>query len=90
MYAPLFSESLKEKGLGGILLPLNNCLPTITINKDLSCFKYAMRNLQTILDDQEGVFQEDIKQWHYVTPIQTMEKGIGFRDILGVDIILNT
>lgn len=53
MYAPLFSESLKEKGLGGILLPLNNCLPTITINKDLSCFKYAMRNLQTILDDQD-------------------------------------
>ena len=49
-----------------------------------------MINYKTILDDQEGVFQEDIKQWHYVTPIKTLEDGMGFRDILGVDIILNT
>ena len=52
--------------------------------------KNKMINYKTILDDQEGVFQEDIKQWHYVTPIQTLEDGMGFRDILGVDIILNT
>ena len=25
-----------------------------------------------------------------VTPIQTIEEGIGYRDILGMDIILNT
>ena len=49
-----------------------------------------MINYKTILDDEEGIFQEDIKQWHYVTPIQTLEDGMGFRDILGVDIILNT
>ncbi len=49
-----------------------------------------MINYKTILDDEEGIFQEDIKQWHYVTPIQTIEDGMGFRDILGVDIILNT
>ena len=35
-------------------------------------------------------FQEDIKQWHYVTAIKTEESGLGFRDILGIDIILNT
>ena len=48
-----------------------------------------MIQYKTILENQEGMYQEDIKQWHYVTPIQTKE-GIGFRDILGIDIILNT
>ena len=48
-----------------------------------------MIQYKTILENQEGMYQEDIKQWHYVTPIQT-EEGIGFRDILGIDIILNT
>jgi hypothetical protein len=49
-----------------------------------------MINYKTILDDQEGIFQEDTKQWHYVTPIRCISEGIGFRDILGIDIILNT
>ena len=49
-----------------------------------------MINYKTILDDQEGIYQEDTKQWHYVTPIETVGKGIGFRDILGIDVILNT
>ena len=49
-----------------------------------------MVEYKTILDSGEGIYQEDIKQWHYVTPIQTSEEGIGHRDILGVDIILNT
>lgn len=49
-----------------------------------------MVEYKTILDSGEGIYQEDIKQWHYVTPIQTSEEGIGYRDILGIDIILNT
>jgi len=52
--------------------------------------KNKMINYKTILDDQEGIYQEDTKQWHYVTPIETIGKGLGFRDILGIDIILNT
>ena len=52
--------------------------------------KNKMIKYKTILDDEEGIYQEDIKQWHYVTPIQTIEEGIGYRDILGIDIILNT
>jgi len=52
--------------------------------------KNKMINYKTILDDQEGLYQEDMKQWHYVTPIETIGKVLGFRDILGVDIILNT
>ena len=53
MYAPLFSESLKETGVGGILVPLNDCLPTTSINVNLNCFKYAKKNLQTIMKDQD-------------------------------------
>ena len=49
-----------------------------------------MINYKTILDDQEGIYQEDTKQWHYVTPIETDCPGLGFRDILGIDVILNT
>jgi len=45
---------------------------------------------KTILENQEGIYQEDIEQWHYVTPIQTINSGLGFRDILGIDLILNT
>ena len=46
-----------------------------------------MIQYKTILDDQEGIYQEDIKQWHYVSPVNTVKEGMGFRDILGIDII---
>jgi hypothetical protein len=45
---------------------------------------------KTILDTKEGLYQEDIEQLHYVTPISTHNEGIGFRDIVGLDIMLNT
>jgi len=45
---------------------------------------------KTILDDKEGLYQEGRQQKHYVTPISTYNEGLGFRDILGIDIILNT
>ena len=45
---------------------------------------------KTILQNQEGLFMEDVKQWHYVTPIECVGTGLGFRDIVGLDIILNT
>ena len=53
MYAPLFSDSLKETGLGGILVPLNDCLPTTTVNVNLNCFKNAKKNLQSIMEDKD-------------------------------------
>ena len=45
---------------------------------------------KTVLNDHEGIFMEDVKQWHYVTPIECVGTGLGFRDIIGIDIILNT
>ena len=44
---------------------------------------------KTKLSHGEGIYQEDIKQWHYVSPIECEQKGLGFRDILGIDLILN-
>ena len=51
---------------------------------------YKQMIYKTILEGKEGIYQEDLDQWHYVTPIVTHNEGLGFRDILGIDITLNT
>lgn len=33
-----------------------------------------------------GIFQDDKNLYHYVTPIQSVDNRIGYRDILGIDI----
>jgi len=42
----------------------------------------------TVLKQGEGIFQDDKRLWHYVTPITTNNNYIGIRDILGLDITL--
>jgi len=44
----------------------------------------------TTLEKGEGIFQDDKRLWHYVTPVTTNNNyiGIGIRDILGLDITL--
>ena len=37
-----------------------------------------------ILHSGDGIFQDDKNLYHYVTPIQSVDNHIGFRDILGV------
>jgi len=44
---------------------------------------------ETILQNGEGIFQEDKTLWHYVEQIECLNNCIGYRDILGIDIILN-
>ncbi len=44
---------------------------------------------KTKLDDKQGIFMEDKQQYHYVTPIVCDELTIGYRDIIGLDIIMN-
>ena len=42
---------------------------------------------RTILQQNEGLFQEDKELWHYVTPINCEDDNyVGYRDILGFDI----
>jgi len=44
---------------------------------------------QITLKHGEGLFQNDKKLWHYVTPIQSKRDYIGYRDIIGLDITIN-
>ena len=38
------------------------------------------------LNIDNGIFQDDKSLYHYVTPIQSVDNLIGYRDILGIDI----
>tara|TARA_Y100000591_G_scaffold326468_1_gene349226 strand:+ start:121 stop:852 length:732 start_codon:yes stop_codon:yes gene_type:complete len=39
-----------------------------------------------LLHSDNGIFQDDKDLYHYVTPIQSVDNHIGYRDILGIDI----
>jgi peptidoglycan/LPS O-acetylase OafA/YrhL len=49
MYAPLWNLIAVEHGQRGLLVPLNGCLPTVTVNIQSDCFEPARRNLAAIL-----------------------------------------
>lgn len=44
---------------------------------------------QITLKHGEGIFQNDKKLLHYVTPIQSKREYVGYRDIIGLDITIN-
>ena len=48
---------------------------------ELKALKYYFQTFRN-----EGIFQEDRKLWHYITPIENKENFIGIRDIIGLDI----
>ena len=52
MYVPLFKKKLKENNLGGILVPVSWCLPTVTINVSTECLSIAKKNLNKILENK--------------------------------------
>lgn len=52
MYVPLI-EKIIPKNLNLLLVPLNRCLPTISINISKKCIDMAKLNLETILNDKE-------------------------------------
>lgn len=41
---------------------------------------------KNLLHGDNGIFQDDKDLYHYVTPIQSVDNHIGYRDILGIDI----
>lgn len=49
MYAPLWETILVEKGLQGLLLPINACLPTTQANISTDCIAHANRNLAEVM-----------------------------------------
>jgi len=49
MYAPVWKSIFAERGLRGLLVPLNGCLPTTTVNISADCAEMAKTNLQSLL-----------------------------------------
>ncbi|MEO6379465.1 MAG: acyltransferase family protein [Caulobacteraceae bacterium] len=49
MYAPAWRAIIAEHGQKGLLVPLNGCLPTLTVNISQSCVPAAQQNLTSIL-----------------------------------------
>jgi hypothetical protein len=49
MYAPLWRSIVSAKQMTGLLVPVNACLPTVTINVTSECITIAKRNLSQIL-----------------------------------------
>ncbi len=49
MYAPLVESIAREQGKTLLLVPMNACLPTTSVNIDVPCLGLAQRNLQEIL-----------------------------------------
>ena len=50
--------------------------------------EHKIEEYETILKKGEGMFMEDMVQYHYVEPIHALNNCLGFRDILGIDIKL--
>ncbi|MCU0885375.1 MAG: acyltransferase, partial [Beijerinckiaceae bacterium] len=49
MYAPAWREVLAERGVPGLLVPVNGCLPVIAANISRGCIAAAKENLETVL-----------------------------------------
>jgi peptidoglycan/LPS O-acetylase OafA/YrhL len=48
MYAPLVTEILRQNNRGGILIPLDSCLPVPDFNESATCMKLASKNLEAV------------------------------------------
>ncbi|CCV14977.1 SGNH hydrolase domain-containing protein [Mesorhizobium sp. STM 4661] len=48
MYAPVWESILAERGLNGLLVPANGCLPTVSVNISRGCIDVAAGNLREL------------------------------------------
>jgi peptidoglycan/LPS O-acetylase OafA/YrhL len=48
MYAPIWASILAERGVPGLLVPLNGCLPTVDANISTHCAESAKSNLEEL------------------------------------------
>jgi len=53
MYGYAFEDIIKRLSINGIIIPLNNCLPTTTYNISKDCMVKANKNLSNIIDDDK-------------------------------------
>jgi peptidoglycan/LPS O-acetylase OafA/YrhL len=48
MYAPVVQDILSERGIAGLLVPLNGCLPTVVANVNGDCLSMAEKNFEAL------------------------------------------
>jgi len=48
MYAPLVADILRQNARGGILVPLNGCLPLPDFNESATCMQLASKNMDAV------------------------------------------
>lgn len=48
MYAPIVEDILRERNKVGILIPINSCLPTVSVNISSECLRAAETNLEAV------------------------------------------
>jgi hypothetical protein len=67
MYAPLVTDILRENHRGGILVPLNSCLPLPDFNESSTCMKLAAKNLDAVenLPRMRVVILAMTWEWNY-------------------------
>lgn len=53
MYAPSIQDALRRRGQRGLLIPLNNCLPTIDLNVSPECLRLARLNFDAFMSDKD-------------------------------------
>jgi hypothetical protein len=53
MYGYAFEDIIKSLPINGIIIPLNNCLPTTTYNISKDCMIKAKKNLHRIIEDDK-------------------------------------
>jgi peptidoglycan/LPS O-acetylase OafA/YrhL len=63
MYAPLFKD-IELNNINILLVPLNGCLPTTSINISRSCISMARKNLSTVLADKSVVSVVVASTWY--------------------------
>ncbi|TNE61467.1 MAG: acyltransferase [Alphaproteobacteria bacterium] len=51
MYGPAFTAALDAAGKRGVIVPLNNCVPSPTINLTRDCNRLARQNFEAVRDD---------------------------------------
>ena len=75
MYAPLVRTIITEQEKTGILVPMNGCLPTVSLNINAACLAMARRNLETILSLPATSQVILAFTWHHEPADLVNEKG---------------
>ena len=82
-------EGIHKDGVDFIVSALVINKINIKGGKSIIYDKNKEKIYEKILNEGEGIFQEDKTLWHYVEPISSINNYIGYRDIIGIDLILN-